>query len=150
MKACVHFFWKSKTMQTIVNGAPMTIFRGTQDLSTVAQVVEPEARPTHLPKIYLYAKSGPTTPQLVVGASRVAIYGDESFDLRKPWATHATVLANIVNSQGNMAMIQRVIEPSGSDGGPAGRSFGICSSMRLAAREVGAESIIRLLEQVQA
>lgn len=95
-------------MQTIVNGAPMTIFRGTQDLSTVAQVVEPEARPTHLPKIYLYAKSGPTTPQLVVGASRVSIYGDESFDLRKPWATHATVLANIINSQGNMAMIQRV------------------------------------------
>lgn len=94
---------------TIVNAAPMTIFRGTDDKSTRALVPEPEVIPTHLPKVYIYAKKGPTTPQLVVGASRTAMYGADSFDLRSPYATHATVLSNIINSQGNAQMIQRVM-----------------------------------------
>lgn len=102
-------------MQTIVNGAPMTIFRGAQDLSTVAQVVEPEARPTHLAKVYLYTRSGPLTPQLVVGASRENIFHADSFDVRKKWANHATILANILNSQGNITQIQR-LKPK--DAGP--------------------------------
>lgn len=100
---------------TIVNAAPMTIFRGTDDKSTRALVSEPEVLPTHLPKVYIYAKSGPTTPQLVVGASRSKMYGEDSFDLRSVYATHATVLSNIVNSQGNAQMIQRV-KPT--DAGP--------------------------------
>ena len=100
---------------TIVNAAPMTIMLGTQDKSTRALVPEAEVLPTHLPKIYLYTKKGPTTPQLVVGASRSNLYGEDSFDLRKEWATHATVLANLINAQGNSAMIQRV-KPA--DAGP--------------------------------
>lgn len=95
-------------MSTIVNAAPMTIFRGTDDQSTRALVPEPEVLPTHLPKIYIYAKKGPTTPQLVVGSSRTKMYGEESFDLRAPYATHATVLSNTINSQGNAQMIERV------------------------------------------
>lgn len=95
-------------MSTIVNAAPMTIFRGTDDQSTRALVPEPEVLPTHLPKIYIYAKKGPTTPQLVVGSSRSKMYGEESFDLRSPFATHATVLSNTINSQGNAQMIERV------------------------------------------
>jgi hypothetical protein len=100
---------------TIVNAAPMTIFRGTDDQSTRALVPEPVAVPTHLPKIYIYAKKGPTTPQLVVGDSRVQMYHEDSFDLRKPYANHATVLSNIVNSQANQQMLQRV-KPA--DAGP--------------------------------
>jgi hypothetical protein len=102
---------------TIVNGAPMTIFRGTDDKSTRALVPEPEVIPTHLPKVYIYAKKGPTTPQLVVGNSRTAMYGADSFDLRSSFATHATVLSNIINSQGNAQMVQRV-KPSDA-GSPA-------------------------------
>lgn len=93
---------------TIVNAAPMTIMLGTQDKSTRALVAEPEVLPTHLPMVYIYAKEGPTDPQLVVGASRSKMYGEDSFDLRKPWATHATVLSNIINAKGNSQMIQRV------------------------------------------
>lgn len=95
-------------MSTIVNAAPMTIFRGTDDKSTRALVPEAEVLPTHLPKVYIYAKKGPTTPQLVSGASRSKMYGEESFDLRSPYATHATVLSNIINSQGNAQMVERV------------------------------------------
>lgn len=100
---------------TIVNAAPMTQMLGVQDLSPRQQVMEPEALPQHLPKFYLYTKKGPTTPQLVVGASRSAMYGDESFDLRKKWANHATVFSNAVNKEANAQMIER-IEPA--DAGP--------------------------------
>lgn len=102
-------------MSSIVNAAPMTIFNGTNDLSTRALVTEAEALPTHLPMVYIYAKKGPTTPQLVSGNARTLMYGADSFELRSAWATHATVLSNIVNSQGNAQMIKRV-EPA--DAGP--------------------------------
>lgn len=99
----------------IVNAAPMTIMLGTQDKSTRPLVPEAEALPTHLPKIYIFAKKGPTTPQLVVGGSRSKMYGEESFDLRKPWATHGTALANTINRAGNSAMYER-LRPA--DAGP--------------------------------
>lgn len=95
-------------MSTIVNAAPMTYFRGTDDKSTRALVPEAEAIPSHLPKVYLYTKKGPLTPQLVSGASRSIMYGDDSFALRGKFATHATVYSNVFNSQGNAQMIQRV------------------------------------------
>jgi len=100
---------------TIINAAPMTIMQGVQDLSTRALPSVPEALPTHLPKIYSYAEQGPTTPQLLSGGDLVKMFGANTFDLRKPYATHATVLANIVNAQGNAIMFQRVVP---SDAGP--------------------------------
>ncbi len=93
----------------IVNGAPMTILRGTQDLSIRTPLIEPEVIPTHLPKIYIYAQKGPTSPQLVVGNSRNQMYGDDTFDLRMPYATHQTVLSNVVNAKGNAQMIERIL-----------------------------------------
>jgi hypothetical protein len=94
---------------TIVNAAPMSRMLGVQDLSTRQLVPEPEALPTHLPKIYIYAQKGPTDPQLVSGVDMTNLYGVDSFDLRKPWATHATVLAQLINAQGNAIMMQRVV-----------------------------------------
>ena len=79
------------TNSTIINAAPMHNPLGTQDLSTRALPFEFESVPTHLPKQYIYAKRGPTTPQLVVGASRNQMYGDDTFDLRKKWANHTTL-----------------------------------------------------------
>jgi hypothetical protein len=93
----------------------MTINLGTQDLSTRKLVAEREVLPTHLPKIYIYAKEGTTTPQLVVGASRTQMYGEDSFDLRKQYANHATVLSNLVNAQGNACIIQRIKPTDAND-----------------------------------
>lgn len=103
------------TYQTIVNAAPFHLQLGTQDGSTRPLLRDPEAIPTHLPKVYIYAKKGPTTPQLVSGGSRSFMYGEESFDPRKKWANHATILSNTFESEGNAQMIERVIP---ADAGP--------------------------------
>ena len=95
-------------MSRIVNAAPMAIMLGTEDLSTRQVTAAAEELPQHLPKVYIFAKKGPTDPQLVVGASRSLMYGEESFDLRSKYATHTTVLSNTVNSQGNAQMIERL------------------------------------------
>lgn len=96
-------------MSQIYNAAPMTILRGTEDLSTRTVPVEPEVLPTHLPKVYIYAQKGPIEPQLVVGNSRTQMYGTETFDERGAWATHQTVLSNKINAEGNAQMIERVL-----------------------------------------
>jgi hypothetical protein len=96
------------TTAMIVNGAPMTIFQRTDDLSTQQVTPVPEQIPQHLPYIYLYAQMGPTTEEVVSGVDLTNMYGADSFDLRKVWANHATVLANSVNAQGNAIMIRRL------------------------------------------
>lgn len=93
----------------IVNAAPMVISLGISDKSTRVLPLEPEAIPTHLPKIYLYAAKGKAAPQLCVGNMRNTLYGDDTFQLDSKFATHATVIANIVNQQGNAQMIERVL-----------------------------------------
>lgn len=99
----------------IRNGAPAVYYQGTQDLSTVAFTPQKIDRPTHCPKIYLFAEKGPTTPQAVVGDSRQQMFGSSTFDLQSVYMTHQTILANLVNAKGNLCMIQRVIP---SDAGP--------------------------------
>lgn len=93
----------------------MVIPYGTQDLSTRQVPREPEIVPQHCPKFYLYTQKGPTDPQLVVGSERDNMYGAASFDLRGPYANHATVVANLINAAGNACMIERVIP---EDAGP--------------------------------
>jgi len=99
----------------IINAAPMVIERGIQDLSTRQLPREPEAIPQHCPKFFLFAQKGPTDPQLVVGAERINMFGMDTFDLRSKYANHQTVFANIVNAEGNISMIQRMIP---HDAGP--------------------------------
>lgn len=94
---------------SIVNAAPMAVMLGIEDLSTRAVAVAPEEIPTHLPKVYLYTKKGPTGPQLVGGAGLAQMYGADSFDLRKPWANHQTVLSNTLSAKGNAQMIERML-----------------------------------------
>jgi hypothetical protein len=96
------------TTAQIVNGAPMTIMQGTQDLSTQQVTPTPEQIPQHLPLIPLYTQKGPLTTELVSGADLQTIYGADSFDLRKKWANHATVLASTVNAQGNPIQVRRM------------------------------------------
>jgi hypothetical protein len=100
---------------TIVNGAPLVRSLGIQDNSKRAPVVEPESLPTHLAKVYTYAAKGPTTPQLVVGNAAVQMYGSDTFDEYKEFATHQTPLINILSAAANPQMIERVLP---SDVGP--------------------------------
>lgn len=97
------------TAAQIINAAPMTLMRGTQDLSTRKLLREPDAIPTHLPLVCVYAQKGPTESQLVVGESRSAMFGSDSFDPRKKWFNHATAFSNAFNAEGNAQMIKRVI-----------------------------------------
>ena len=87
----------------------MVISNGTQDLSTRVLPRVPEAIPQHLPKFYIYAETGPLTPQLVVGNERQRMYGANTFDEIGPYTTHSTIFANQVNAQGNACMLQRVV-----------------------------------------
>lgn len=95
----------------IRNAAPRPILRGIQDLSGRPRVVEPDLIPTHLPHVYVFAERGPTMPQLVVGDSLVRTYGQATFDYRKKYANHQTVLANTVNAEGNSMIVQRIVPP---------------------------------------
>lgn len=103
------------TTTSIINAAPMAILLGIQDLSTTAELLRVTEIPSHLPKVYIYARKGPTIPQLVVGNSLVQLYGAETFDMRQPYATHQTVLAVEVNKQRNAQMIERLLP---TDTGP--------------------------------
>lgn len=99
----------------IANAAPMVIDLGTQDNSTVQAARTPISVPQHLPKFYLYTQKGPSTPQLVSGADRINMFGQASFNYPGPYANHATVFSNLVDGQGNMQMIERLIP---ADAGP--------------------------------
>lgn len=100
---------------SIINAAPMVIDRGTQDLSTRQVPREQEPLPQHLPLVFLYTQKGPATRQLVSGANRDAIFGSDSFDLRKKWANHSTVFSNVFSAKANAQMIERIIP---ADAGP--------------------------------
>ena len=106
--------WKI-IMTNIVSGAPRIYQTGIKDKSRVTVQAVREAIPTFLAKVYGYAKTGPTEPQLVVGNSRTLMYGSESFDERSKYATHATILSNALNAKANTQMFQRVIP---KDAGP--------------------------------
>jgi hypothetical protein len=96
------------TTAQIVNGAPLTIMLGDQDLSEVTVTPVPEQIPQHLPLICLYAQQGPLTTELVSGADLTNMYGTDTFDPRKAWANHATVLASTVNAAGNAIQVARM------------------------------------------
>lgn len=99
----------------IYSGVPRSYPTGIKDSSRGSTPVERLAVPTHLPKIYLFAETGGLEPELCVGGTRLRLFGDNTFDERSPYATHTTVLSNVVNAQANQAMIQRVLPP---DHGP--------------------------------
>lgn len=96
---------------SIRNAAPRAILKGIKDASGRPPVYEPESLPTHLPHVFLFTEKGPTLPQLVSGDSLLRTFGKNSFDYRKQYANHQTVLANTVNAEGNKMMVQRVVAP---------------------------------------
>lgn len=95
-------------MSQIRNATPRAILNGIQDLSIRQPVAEPESLPQHLPHVFIFAERGSTQPQLVVGGSLTKTYGSNTFDYRKKFANHQTVLVNTVNANGNVQLVQRL------------------------------------------
>jgi len=93
---------------TVTSAAPAVILTGIQDLSIRFPNPALEALPMHLPYVYLFTERGPKEPQLLSGADLLRTYGANTFDYRKPFANHQTVLANTVNAQGNSLFVQRM------------------------------------------
>lgn len=100
----------------IVNGAPMVVEYGTQDLSTTQLPRVPEAIPQHLPKFFTFAQKGDLNSNLVSGAEVVRLYGDETLNERGKFTTHSTPFINAMIAQGNAVMLKRVVP---DDIGPA-------------------------------
>ncbi len=96
-------------MTTIPNGAPMTYFNGIRDESTRPLPPQQRAIPSHFAKQYFYAKTGPTTRQLVGGNSAISMYGSETFDESSKYANHSTVLTNLLFKAGSQIVAQRVL-----------------------------------------
>jgi hypothetical protein len=93
----------------IVNGAPMVVEYGTQDLSTTQLPRVAEAIPQHLPKFFTFAQKGDLNSNLVSGAEVARLYGDETLNLRGKFTTHTTPFINAMIAQGNAVMLKRVV-----------------------------------------
>ena len=102
-------------MSLYVNAAPQVQALGIKDDSIRTLLPEAAALPTHLPKFFIYAQQGPTTPQLVGGDNRLSIYGANSFDENSAFFAHTTRGSNIAAANGNLQMIERVVP---ADAGP--------------------------------
>ena len=96
-------------MYSSINAAPMVIPLGIDDRSAATPLVSREALPTHLNKAYIFAKTGPTEPQLLDGVGMAQMYGAETFDPKGPFAKHTTALANTIAAQANPQMIERLV-----------------------------------------
>ena len=98
-------------MYTIRNAAPRAILLGIKDESGRPPIYEPELFPTHLPHVFLFTEKGPTLPQLTYGDPMIRLYGAATFEYRGKYANHQTVLANLIQAEGNKLMVQRLIPP---------------------------------------
>lgn len=97
---------------SIASSLPRTIIRGFKDESGMPEVFEEESLPIHLPLIPLFTSWGPADDAILTGGQGFnAIFGAESLDYSKPFATHQTAIANAVMPAGNLAFIRRLLSP---------------------------------------
>lgn len=102
-------------MNTIVNAAPMVQSLGINDKSAAVQAPQPAAVPDHLPLSFIWAQRGPVGRQLVDASNLVSLYGSDTFDERKKYATHQTALVNVIAGGQGSQMIERLVP---ADAGP--------------------------------
>ena len=92
------------------NATPYSYNRGVHDVSGRTLQPQPLNQPSHLPKCFVFAEKGkPGRNHLVVGDSRIAIYGAKSFDPLQAYFNHSTAYANVFNAAGNAVMMERVL-----------------------------------------
>lgn len=102
-------------MNAIVNAAPMVQSLGVKDNSAAVQSPQPASTPDHMPHSFIWAQRGPLGRQLCDASNLVAMYGSDTFDERKKFATHQTALVNVVAAAGNAQIIERLVP---ADAGP--------------------------------
>jgi hypothetical protein len=94
---------------TINNAAPMTIFNGIKDDSTVAVTQTPITVPDHCPLFFIYAQKGRNGAILTGGASLTQEYGTASLDDTQQYYNHQTALLDLVNAAGNACYVCRMM-----------------------------------------
>ena len=92
----------------ITNGAPLVLFRGTEDQSERQVSVEATPRPQHLPLFILQTERGSLKPSIVLGGNRDLMYGATSFSETGIYTNHQTIGSNIASAAANAHMIWRV------------------------------------------
>jgi len=94
--------------ETIIRGTPRSVMLGTDDASTAQQPAVQEARPQHCPVVPLFAQKGPTDLTFVDAATAKSIFGVDTFDMRKKYATHGTETANGAMKNANAFFMLRL------------------------------------------
>jgi hypothetical protein len=102
-------------MPTIVNSAPMYIGLGINDKSAAVPEVKRQEIAMFLPKEYFFAQKGPLSEELCSGAGAASLYGQDTFDERKKYATHTTAMANEIFAAAGSVMCKRLVP---TDAGP--------------------------------
>jgi len=97
--------------EVIIHATPRSVMLGTNDQSTAPQPATQEARPQHVPFFFTFAQKGPLEPTFVTGAEAKALFGADTFDARKQYATHATEFINRNFAKAGCAIIQRLETP---------------------------------------
>lgn len=95
-------------VNNITNGAPLILFRGTEDLSERQVPIDPAPRPQHLPIFIIQSSKGPLTPQVVFGFQRDLMYGSDTFSETGMFTNHQTIGSNITASAANSQILWRV------------------------------------------
>ena len=88
---------------------PHNIKLGTSDQSMKFVPPADIPIPTHLPFVPIWAAKGPRGRQLVDGSTLLAMYGSDSFTIKKKYYTHATKLLEVVLGNGNNVVVERLI-----------------------------------------
>jgi hypothetical protein len=101
-----------------INAAPYTNYQGFDDESKRTQAVVAQATPTHLPLCPLYTPWGTTDATVVDTGALSSIFGVDTFNTRSAFFNHQSLYAQMILSQGNQIMVQRLIP---SDAGPKAR-----------------------------
>jgi len=95
-------------MDTIIRATPRSVMLGTDDNSTRPQPAVQESRPQHVPFFFLFAEKGPLEPTFVTATEAMTIFGANTFDTRKKFATHATEFAKRNNARAGSMFVKRL------------------------------------------
>lgn len=90
---------------------PRHILTGFDDQSARAPLAGSDSLPIHLPLFFTFAKEGQFTPQLTAGLPMINHYGEETFDLKSKFTTHASPFIVGTNGFANQMLIHRLRAP---------------------------------------
>lgn len=107
-------------MTTIVNGASQVILHGTDDKAARQTLRTRPVKPSHMPLQFIFAARGPEEEISANPTDLVALYGNDTFDVNKPYYTHTTLFTQGFAAEGNAMRIKR-LKPA--DAGPVANAF---------------------------